>query len=546
MKNQNRKNVVFTFSIMLLIGVLLPSIGESSQGKVYDPPFNVLYSNDTTNILTCESYFHKAGEPINMGMLDAVVDETAGTGIDVHMLQPGFTWVPFWQSNVLPVEEHVKWWNETYPGVGVSGYLQMVLEGNDFVESFVDRCKKDELTPFISIRLNDKHLLNEIDAPEHEGRSVHISKFYCDHLDYRIGEDKNDQYQRVHNWAIPEAREYKFKFIKEICENYDISGLELDFMRHPNFFRLYETTSEQRAKIMADFVRDVRNLLDRTAKKDTHRWLSVRIPAYIACHDPLGINLKEFEKAGVDIFNISAYFFTDQQSDIKRIAEIIPDSAKYLEMTQCSAIGKTVAKGIDNFEFRRTTDEQFYTTAHLAYSFGFKGVSVFNFAYYRKHGDGDRGVFNEPPFHVFNNIADRDWVAKQKQHYFVGKIWNHPRKPYLALPQRLEKGNHYICLQLNMVPPAGGWKKDARMRLQADKAWSGQKIIMRFNNTNLRTNKLIEEPYSIPYESGIGKAEQYRGYTIPKEILADGTNQIEFKLADGEPFNLIYLDIAAE
>jgi hypothetical protein len=268
----------------------------------------------------------------------------------------------------------------------------------------------------------------------------------------------------------------------------------------------------------------------------------------LSCHDALGIDLQAFEQAGVDMFNISAFYFTDQQRDLKEIASIIPDSAKYLELTHCAVIGKSVAEGTDNFVFRRTTDEQFYTAAHLAYSAGFDGISTFNFPYYRKHGAGadKRGPFNEPPFHIFKNIGNKEWVAKQPQHYFLGKIWNHPRKPYVPLPQRLEKNKHYITFHINMVPPEGGWKKDAKMRFQIDQAWSGQKLIVRFNNTHLYTIKDVSEPYEIPYKAGIGRPEQYRAYRIPKELLANGLNQLEVKLVKGDPVDLIYTDIAVE
>jgi len=59
------------------------------------PPFRVLYSNDMTNILTCISPWHKPGEPFRPEMLDATIDEVAGQGVDVHLLQPGLGWVPW-------------------------------------------------------------------------------------------------------------------------------------------------------------------------------------------------------------------------------------------------------------------------------------------------------------------------------------------------------------------------------------------------------------------------------------------------------------------
>ena len=59
----------------------------------------------------------------------------------------------------------------------------------------------------------------------------------------------------------------------------------------------------------------------------------------------------------------------------------------------------------------RTSDAQFYTTAHLAYERGADGLSFFNFVYYREHGGSERGPFNEPPFHVFNHMDDPAWLA---------------------------------------------------------------------------------------------------------------------------------------
>ncbi len=47
-------------------------------------------------------------------MLEATVDETAGMGVDVHMLQPAHTWVPWWPSKVYPMEEHSRWWKKHY------------------------------------------------------------------------------------------------------------------------------------------------------------------------------------------------------------------------------------------------------------------------------------------------------------------------------------------------------------------------------------------------------------------------------------------------
>ena len=61
------------------------------------------------------------------------------------------------------------------------------------------------------------------------------SRFYWNNYHkYRLGPNANDWSQGVSNWAFPEVREHKLAFIREICEKYDIAGLELDFMYHPH------------------------------------------------------------------------------------------------------------------------------------------------------------------------------------------------------------------------------------------------------------------------------------------------------------------------
>lgn len=72
-------------------------------------PFKVLFSNDTYNTDDCVSPYHKKGGLFRPEMLEASVDETAGTGVEVHMLQPANGWVPWWKSKIYPVEEHYQW-----------------------------------------------------------------------------------------------------------------------------------------------------------------------------------------------------------------------------------------------------------------------------------------------------------------------------------------------------------------------------------------------------------------------------------------------------
>ena len=138
------------------------------------PPYKVLFSNDTTNIESCVSPYNTvrlfgpndpvSGHatchtvPFSKAMLNASVDETAGIGIDAHLLQPGVGWVPWWKSRVHPFADHVRFMREKFgKDPSESGYAAYMAGGGDIVGAFVRRCREKGLAPFVSLRLNDSH-----------------------------------------------------------------------------------------------------------------------------------------------------------------------------------------------------------------------------------------------------------------------------------------------------------------------------------------------------------------------------------------------------
>lgn len=500
-------------------------------------PFRVLFSNDTTNIISCASPYHRRGDrKLTTEMIQATVDEAAG--VDAHMLQPGLGWIPWWRSKLYPAEEHYRWVKETY-GAEPDPFGEYVLQGGDIVEAFVSRCRKARQTPFVSFRLNDGHHLENagIKGP----RAVWCSRFYVEHPEYRLGTDQTRWEQRVHNWAIPQVREHKFGFIREICENYDIDGLELDFMRYVAYFNVKETTSVERARIMTAFVARVRKLLDDTSRKGRRRWLCARVPCFLAAHDHLGIDLPAMVDAGLDMVNLSGYYFTIQQTDLPKIRPLIPRAAVYLEMTQSVWNGPSIPGKYDSFPFLRTSEHQFYTGAHLAYSRGADGVSLFNFVYYREHGTPDRGPFSEPPFHVLKRLGDRQWLARQPQSYLLSKAWqNVPLIGRQPLPQTFAKGRTQV-FELDLAPAAG--RNDGVFRLRSLQGAEDRRWRVKINSTELERREYVAHPLPDRYNAP-GNSKEWACFRCPRNAVRPGMNQISVTLEEGEPATVEYLDLA--
>jgi hypothetical protein len=506
----------------------------------------VLYSNDTTNITSCVSPFHKAGEPFRAEMLQATVDEVAGL-VDAHLLQPGLGMVPMWPSKVLPLAEHYAWIKQRY-GQKPDPFGQFVLNGGDVVQVFVDRCRERGQAAFISFRMNDAHHKEFTDPKpgDKPGGSIGMSvtKHYVEHPEWRLKSGSLRGADLVQNWAVPEVRAQKMALIRELCENYDLDGLELDFLRTYSYFRLEETPVEQRRVIMTEFVRDVRALLDRTARNGKRRWLCARVPCHLPALDVLGLDLKGLVAGGLDMVNASEHYFTTQQHDLATIRAQTQGAALYFELCHTIWKGAKVAKGYDVFPFRRATREHLHTAAHLAYARGADGISLFNFAYYRQHGQGEgRGLFGEPPFEALKALRDPQVLAKEPQHWFIAQGWRAPGMKPLPVPRKVEAGTP-ARFNFDFAPPAGGWKQDARVRIQADKSLGEGEWVATFNGEVVAATEDVSEPFAVPYPALLGKPEELRAWIVPAKLMREGKNSLDVTLKDGEAVAVIFVDLA--
>jgi hypothetical protein len=486
--------------------------------------------------------------------------------------------VPWWRSEICPADEHYRWLKEK-ARVPIGPFGEYMLGGGDLVQVFVDHCRRRGIVPFISLRMNDYHgteyadlLMERVAAgPAAEGdlrpgtQGCWLSRFYLEHPEYRVGDDPQAytdgadelaftrdhglRYRmrdaRVFNWAIPEVREHKLALIDELAERYDFDGLELDFMRHARLFRLDETTAQQRVEIMTGFVARVREVLDRTARPGRRRWLCVRVPFRLGRHADLGVDLRRWVEAGVDMVNLSCHFVTEQQSDLAEVCRLVPEAAVYLELTFVNQrYAKPTGPRVSSNEvYRKMTAEQLATAAHLAYARGATGMSAFNFVYYRSLGDPQsRG---EPPLEVLGRLRDPEWVARQPQHYFTTRC-GHPARPSrLRSRSQALRVDRPVKITLDMAPPLGGWQADARLRVQSQTPVGDRQLAVRFNGARLAPTSDVSEPYPNPYPDGLGTPATLRAWTVPRALLTDGPNTIEITLAHGDPLVLSFVDVAA-
>jgi len=520
-----RRHFIHTLAATPLLAVEAP----------HKAPFRVIYSNDLTNITSCVSPFHAAREPFRHEMLDASIDEVAGS-VDAHFLQPGLGVVPLWPSKVIDLKEHFAWIKQRY-GQKPDSFSQFLLNGGDIVQRFIDRCRAKGQAAFISLRMNDAHHKEFVDPRpgDKPGSSIGMSvtRWYAEHPEHRIQPGSLRGADLVLNWAEPEVRAQKLALLRELIENYDLDGLELDFLRFYSYFRP-ETPTEQRRAIMTNFVQDVRKLLG------PKKCLCARVPCYLPALDELGLDLKALVAAGLDMVNASAHYFTTQQHDLAAIRNMTTGATLYFELCHTIWKGDKVQAGYDVFPFRRATREHLHTSAHLAYARGADGISLFNFAYYRPHGQGEgRGEFGEPPFEALKAVRDPQTLAKEPQHWFIASGWRSPGAKPLSVPRKIEL-NKPAKFNFDLALSRG----DARVRIQADRNLAGSEWTAIFNGEAISAADDVSEPFAVPFSSMLGKPEELRAWLIPARLLREGKNSLEVTQTRGEPVTVWFVDLA--
>lgn len=547
----SQRHLILFFLLPFFLGSG-PSHGDTPEKA----PYRLLFSNDTTNITSCSSPFNPDCKGFREEFLDAEIEESKAA--DVQILQPGLGWIPWWKSEVLPIEDHVRWLKgrRHHP----DSYEKYMHEGGDLVGAFVEKCRHRGIPVFISLRMNDlHHAFRGLYEKDPVKKFERMSRFqwFSDHPGLFVGPGrwKAAEHEYAFDYARPEVRDYRMSLISELAKNYDLDGLELDFMRFWIYFHPDRTTSAERLEIMTDLLRKVRSLLDDSAKNGKRPRLCVRIPGAIKMYDEMGIDLQAWSEAGVDMFNLSSSYFTDFTMDLSEIVARLPSNKAFypeLHFVVSSRFTRLPPQApghpVGPYLYRRTTPHQYYTATHMAYSRGAAGVSLFNFHYYRCTRVNLTDVFGdpcEPPFEILPRLRNRSWLAEQPQHYAIGRIFHSPG--FQGFIRQITMKDPKREFHLDMEPPKGGWKKGGKLRIQSEYSLAGTEWDLLFNGNKLEPTNDVSEPYENPYPTGLGRPEEYKAWIVPGTILKSGKNRIELILKKASrPQNVFYLDLSAE
>jgi hypothetical protein len=152
-----------------------------------------------------------------------------------------------------------------------AGYQKWVDEGVDIMRVFLEETKKRGLEVFHSYRINGSD--NDLVVTRPIPRKLK-------HPDWLIAAPWAPNRKLYWDFRIPEVREYKLSILREVAENYDFDGIEIDFARSPITLPLGHQW-ENRNHLTA-FVRALRLMtLEVARERGRPLLLAARVPASI-------------------------------------------------------------------------------------------------------------------------------------------------------------------------------------------------------------------------------------------------------------------------
>ena len=115
------------------------------------------------------------------------------------------------------------------------------------------------------------------------------------------------------DYASPAVRELAYGIVAEVAENYDVDGIELDFWRHPVFFKRSAQGKALRPEdraLMTDLIRRIRFKLDEVGRaRGKHLLLNIKYPDSVPYCLKIGLDIEQWLKEGlVDTLVPGGYF----------------------------------------------------------------------------------------------------------------------------------------------------------------------------------------------------------------------------------------------
>jgi hypothetical protein len=192
-----------------------------------------------------------------------------------------------------------------------SGIRGLKAEGTDALKVVTAHMKAKGKQVLAAIRLSDTHH-RSLDAG-----SPLCPKFAIDHPEFVIKQPDGRTNETALDYSYPEVRAHRLAIMREIANEYDVDGLELNFVRWAKHFP--RDQGREKAAIMTAYMKEIRAMLDEAGQRRGvgRQLLGVRVPESVDACWLAGVDIETWVRKGwVDYVVLCTWNNTDPQLSV--------------------------------------------------------------------------------------------------------------------------------------------------------------------------------------------------------------------------------------
>ena len=380
---------------------------------------------------------------------------------------------------------------------------ELIDLGADCMQAVINFGHKHGMEVFWSMRMNDTHDVSH--RPEKP--YFLFPPLKEEHPDWLVGDHvKQTPHGRWSSvdYARPEIRDLAFGFIEEVCRNYDVDGVELDFFRHLCYFKstaLGGTASDREREMMTGLMSRVRKMTEEVGmQRGRPILIAVRVPDSVGFCQDMGFDIERWMSEGlIDMLITTGYFRLNPWEYSVKLGHKYGVSV-YPCLSDSRVRGET--------RFRRSSLAGYRGRAMNAWAAGADGLHLFNHfnpndPMWGEIGDPEKLLTRDKLYFV--NVRDGDprrFLAKGREYRTVPVFGpSHPQLVTAGQPAKLE-----ITIGDDLPTAQGrGHKPNVKLHLEAPTIQKVGQLHVKLNGTELTDGVLTDGWIDYPVSPGCVK-----------------------------------------
>ena len=531
-----------------------------------------LFNGDSCVFFYNPEKWQPEGGPYSAKAIHRYVDVLADSGVDTFLVNANASkaWYP---SKVIPtiMDGYKRGDREFFRGHAICAgatepdaiekyldgavtfmnlYQDLLDAGVDWLAEAAKACRRRGVSPWVSIRMNDMHGEKNFEGSYFNAPLLKQKEMRLQHSAYSPTMYL-PHYREGLNYARPEVRAFMFAQIKDVVENYDYEGLELDWWRNP--LCCEPNATPETVAMMNAWFREVRALTERRARQTGRPYpFGFRLPGRLAALKSIGIDVVTLGREGtLDFICPSNFWRTSwdmphdelrrQVGDRVAIYGVIEDGVNQLA-TSAPALAPPLTR---DMRYTSASGELMSANAAGKLVLGADGIECYNF--FCTDQAAIPGVISD--YSTLRDLHRLDRLRGRPKHYTFS-----------------DQGNKFVQIPFERVPQLPvvlerGWIRSFTLPMCAEPADRGLELVIQvvvkagdmfaelpvsINNcwpqrAYSRSDRLLFLCGSFTHHAAAHRACDFR---FPVSLVRDGWNEITVENGGDKTITVVALELA--